>query len=81
MMPVNVPMPLMMPVNVLAKTGLKSSGFNTVPTDINPPAPIATINIVTTNNSLQPAYEAPNRKNAGIIDATNRINKNESRVS
>lgn len=65
----------MMAVNVQANTGLKSIGFNIVPTVINPWAPVDITNRVTTSNSLQPAYDAPNMNTAGIIDAI-RMNGN-----
>lgn len=68
-MPVNVLMQFMIPLNVLANTGLRSIGFNIVPTVISPWAPIDIMNSVTTSNSLHPAYDAANMKNAGITDA------------
>lgn len=68
-MPVVVPIQFVMPVNVLANTGLKSIGFNIVPTVISPWAPVDIMKSVTTSSSSQPAYDAANMKNAGTTDA------------
>lgn len=67
----------MMPVNVQANTGLKSIGFNIVPTVISPWAPDDITNSVTTKSSLQPAYDADNMKTAGTIDAITEWIENE----